>query len=136
LKILSALQLDGRASITTLAGQLGLSRATVQARLEYLKSSGVIRRFTIDVDNAVVQDRISAVMLVEVQGTRTSVVQRAMLILPEIISLHSTNGAWDLVAQIETSSLPEFDRVLRVVREISGVINSETCLLLDRARAD
>ena len=46
-------------------------------------------------------------------------------------SLHSTNGTWDLVAQIETVNLPEFDRVLREIREIKGVLNSETSLLLN-----
>ena len=54
--------------------------------------------------------------------------------MPEIVSLHTTNGTWDLIARVETTSLPEFDRVLREVREIRGVLNSETCLLLDTAK--
>jgi len=132
-RLIAALKLDGRASITTLAGQLGVSRATVQTRLNRLVSSGVIQRFTVELDAMGADDRIHAVMMIELQGNLARAVTRALRRMPEIVSLHTTNGAWDLVARIETPSLPEFDRVLREVREISGVLKSETCLLLDTA---
>ncbi|MGO8658564.1 Lrp/AsnC ligand binding domain-containing protein, partial [Rhizobium ruizarguesonis] len=47
-----------------------------------------------------------------------------------ISALHTTNGNWDLVADIRAASLADFDRVLREVRMIDGVANSETSLLL------
>ncbi len=131
--LLSALKSDSRASVTTLAGQIGVSRATVQTRLDRLVRTGVIRRFTIETANAADPERIKAVMLIELGGPVKRQVVRALNRLPEITALHSTNGAWDLVAQIETDSLPSFDRILNSVREISGVQNSETCLLLDQA---
>ncbi len=132
-RLISVLKKDGRASVTTLAGQLGVSRATVQTRMEKLIAGGVIQRFTIDLDATGSGDVISAVMMIEVQGNLARAVTSALRKLPEIASLHTTNGNWDLVARIETSNLPEFDRVLREVREISGVLNSETCLLLNAA---
>ena len=134
-QLLGLLKHDGRASVTTLAGTLGVSRATVQARIERLQRDGTIQRFTIDVGHGQVGDVVRAVMLVEVQGNLTRSVIRALRRLPEISDLHSTNGAWDLVAQVETSSLAEFDRTLRDVREIKGILNSETCLLLNSAQA-
>ena len=130
-KLVAALKLDGRASITRLAQILGQSRATVQARLDRLTSSGVIQRFTIDVDAAADADMIRAVMMIELEGVMTRSVTRLLKQMPAIVALHSTNGTWDLVAQIETVNLPEFDRVLREIREIKGVLNSETSLLLN-----
>nr|WP_246351919.1 Lrp/AsnC ligand binding domain-containing protein [Sphingobium subterraneum] len=59
----------------------------------------------------------------------TQVIQRLRGIA-EIRTLHTTNGAWDLVADIVTTSLSDFDRVLREIRMIDGVANSETSLLL------
>ena len=44
--------------------------------------------------------------------------------------MHTTNGAWDLVAEIQASSLAEFDIALREVRLIDGIANSETSILL------
>lgn len=134
-QLLALLKHDGRASVTTLSGQLGVSRATVQSRIDRLKANGSIQRFTIDIAHGQTGDVIRAVMLVEVQGNLTRSVIRALRRLPEISDLHSTNGAWDLVAQIETPNLAEFDRTLRDVREIKGILNSETCLLLNSAQA-
>ena len=130
-KLVAALKQDGRASITRLAQTLGQSRATVQARLDRLIGSGVIQRFTIDVDASADTDMIRAVMMIELEGVLTRSVTRKLKLMPAIVSLHSTNGTWDLVAQIETVNLPEFDRVLREIREIKGVLNSETSLLLN-----
>ncbi len=134
-RLIAALKKDGRASITTLAGLLGVSRATVQARMERLVSTGVIQRFTVELDTIGSLDLIRAVMMIELQGILARAVIRHLRNIPEIISLHTTNGTWDLVAQIEVANLVEFDRILRKVREISGVLNSETCILLDTAKA-
>lgn len=132
--LLAVLQQDGRASITTLAQQLGVSRSTVQTRLDRLISSGTIQRFTIETDAVGREDRIEAVMLIAVEGPRARSVTRALKRLPEIKALHTTNGKWDLIGWIETATLPEFDRVLREVREVPGVLNSETSLMLDTAK--
>ena len=129
-RLIFALKQDGRASVTTLAGVLGVSRATVQSRLERLVRTGVIRRFTIEVDAAAEVEVIRAVMMIEVAGKSTSQVIRRLRGLSELHKLHTTNGKWDLVAELRTDSLEDFDRVLREVRMIDGVENSETSLLL------
>ena len=130
-RLLAALKQDGRASITRLSQLLGQSRATVQARMEKLLSNGAIQRFTIDLAPELDVDLVRAVMMIELEGVRTRSVTRTLQFMPAITSLHSTNGTWDLVAHIETANLPEFDQVLREVREIRGVLNSETSLLLN-----
>ena len=71
-----------------------------------------------------------AIMLIELVGKSTTAAIRSLKGLPELVSLHTNNGAWDLVAEIRAASLADFDRVLPNVREISGVQNSETSLLL------
>ncbi|PTX57603.1 DNA-binding Lrp family transcriptional regulator [Litoreibacter ponti] len=132
--MIAHLKMDGRASITTLAGQLGVSRVTAQARLKRLVDSRVIRKFTVELGDARLDASIKAVMMVEVAGTHANAVVRRLRRMPEIDDLHTTNGVWDLVAFIEVASLPDFDRVLREVREIPGVTRSETSLMLDRAQ--
>ena len=69
-------------------------------------------------------------MMIEVVGKSTSQVIRRLRGLPQLHRLHTTNGKWDLVAEIRTDSLQAFDEVLREVRMIDGVSNSETSLLL------
>lgn len=130
--MLAELRRNGRASITELAGALGVSRATAKTRLDRLVDGGTIRRFTIDTD---LEDRqsIRAISTIELQGSMSRSVTRALHAIPEIEQLYATNGAWDLVAEINADSLPAFDRVLRQIRDTPGVLNSETSLLLNRA---
>ena len=130
-KLLLALKKDSRASVTTLSGEIGVARATIQASIKQLVEAGVIQRFTIDIDPLTERDLVRAVMSIEVQGVMTSTVIRALKRMPEIISLHSTNGIWDLVAQIETPDLMSFDLLLRRTREIEGILNTQTSILLN-----
>ncbi|RVQ66357.1 Lrp/AsnC family transcriptional regulator [Croceicoccus ponticola] len=128
--LIALLRQDGRAPVAKLADILGVSRATVQKRLDRLMQSGAILGFTIRAREPAGSDRVRAVMLVEVSGKSTDDVIRQMRGLPEIRALHTTNGAWDLVAEMEADDLARFDRVLREVRSIDGVLNSETSILL------
>ena len=131
-RLLAALKFNSRASLTELSQIVGVTRATLKLRLDRLISTGTIRRFTIETDRAD-KDVIRAVCTVELQGSMSRGVIRSLRAIPEITALYSTNGSWDLVAEIQTENLQGFDRVLRQIREISGVLNSETSLLLDIA---
>jgi len=75
-------------------------------------------------------DLIRAIGFIEIEGRSTDHVIRQLRGFPEVVSLHTTNGGWDLVAELRTSSLGEFDRVLARIRSVEGVVNSETSLLL------
>ena len=44
--------------------------------------------------------------------------------------VHTTNGRWDVIAEIGTATLEEFDDVLARIRRFDGVATSETSLLL------
>lgn len=129
-RIIAHLRSDGRASLATISTALGVARGTVQNRLDRLIATGTVLGFTVRVREDRDDLNIRAVMMVEVIGRSTTQVIRRLRGFPEIRALHTTNGNWDLVAEICASSLAEFDRVLREVRTIDGVANSETSLLL------
>jgi len=129
-ELISLLRADGRASLAVLAKQLGVSRGTVQNRLSRLLSTGALLGFTIRVREDYDSNTIRAIMLIEVVGKSTSQVIRVLRGIPELVTLHTTNGAWDLVAEVRTDNLSEFDRILGEVRVIEGVLNSETSILL------
>ncbi|TPW33469.1 Lrp/AsnC family transcriptional regulator [Martelella alba] len=129
-RLIACLREDGRASLSHLATRLGVARGTVQARLDRLIKTGTLAGFTVRVREDYDATSVRAVMMIEVVGKSTTQVIRRLRGLPEIHALHTTNGNWDLVADIRVSSLSDFDRVLREVRMIDGVANSETSLLL------
>lgn len=129
-ELISILREDGRAPISKLATILGVSRATVQSRLDRLQDSGAVLGFTIRAREDHGPDGVHAIMMIEVSGRSTTAVVKRLRGLPQLRSLHSTNGKWDLVAQLTADSLTDFDRVLREVRVVEGITNSETSILL------
>jgi DNA-binding Lrp family transcriptional regulator len=76
------------------------------------------------------QDPVRGLMMIAVEGRGTDRIIRQMNGLPEVRALHSTNGTWDLIAEIATQTLDEFDTVLGKIRKIDGIVRSETNLLL------
>lgn len=129
-RIIAHLRTDGRASLSKLADALGIARGTVQNRLDRLLQTGALLGFTVRVREDYDDLAVRAVMLIEVTGKSTTQVIQRLRGITEIRTLHTTNGHWDLVADIHAASLSDFDRVLREVRMIDGVANSETSLLL------
>jgi DNA-binding Lrp family transcriptional regulator len=129
-RIIAHLRVDGRASLSKLADALGVARGTVQNRLDRLLETGALLGFTVRIRDDYDDLSVRAVMMVEVIGKSTTEVIRKLRGITEIRTLHTTNGNWDLVADIRATSLFDFDRVLREVRMIDGVANSETSLLL------
>ncbi|MHC2454716.1 DNA-binding Lrp family transcriptional regulator [Rhizobium leguminosarum] len=129
-RIIAHFRADGRASLSKLSDALGVARGTVQNRLDRLMETGTLLGFTVRVREDYDVNAVRAVMMVEVVGKSTTQVIRKLRGLTEISALHTTNGNWDLVADIRAASLADFDRVLREVRMIDGVANSETSLLL------
>jgi DNA-binding Lrp family transcriptional regulator len=111
-----------------IAARIGVSRATAEKRVARMIDNGTILGFTVRARDEATTMR--AIMLIEVAGRTTSTVIRHLKELPELHTLHTTNGAWDLVAEIRVDTLADLDRVLREVRQIDGVQNSETSLLL------
>ena len=128
--LISLLRTEGRASISTLAKALKVSRGTVQNRLDRLLATGAIIGFTIRASASIDDGAIRAIMLIEITGKSTADIIKKLRGLPELQKVHTTNGAWDLVAEIQASSLADFDNVLREVRLIDGIANSETSILL------
>jgi DNA-binding Lrp family transcriptional regulator len=129
-QLLAVLRQDGRAAVSKLAAILDVTRGTIQTRLDRLLESGAVLGFTVRVREDHEDGAIRAVMMIEVAGKSTTTIVKKLRGLPELHSLHTTNGTWDLVAEIRASNLREFDRVLRDVRAIDGVLNSETSILL------
>ena len=128
--IIGILRTDGRAPMSKIAALLSISRATVQTRLDRLLETGAVLGFTVRLRQNEEGSAVRAIMSIAVAGKSTAAVIKSMHGLPEVQSLYTTNGAWDLVAEIRAENLQDFDRVLRLVRETEGVSNSETNILL------
>ncbi|MFT4088674.1 MAG: Lrp/AsnC family transcriptional regulator [Gordonia sp. (in: high G+C Gram-positive bacteria)] len=134
-RLLSLLRANGRESVVNLAKRLGVTRATVNSRLDKLVENGVIVGFSVQVRDPAAVSAVRAVMLIAVEGRNTREVIRSLRGIREIAALHTTNGRWDLIAEMSCENLAAFDDALGVIRGIDGIRDSETSILLSSATA-
>jgi DNA-binding Lrp family transcriptional regulator len=73
-------------------------------------------------------------MSVAVEGDKTRDVVRVLLGEPAVVSLHDTNGRWDLLAEVRAASIAELSEVLERVRKIKGIETTETSIHLQTFR--
>ena len=130
-RLLALLRDDARRSASSLAAALGVSRGTVQNRIARLLRGGAIQGFTVrlrlDAERA---GAVRAITTVEIHGRTAAGVLKALRGLPEVRALHTTNGRWDVVAELGAESLEALDRALNRIRMLAGVANTETSILL------
>lgn len=133
-RLLLSLKRDGRAALSELAADLGVTRATVRARINKLRASGEIAGFTVLTRADVAAQPVRGLMMLGIEGRGTERIVTALTRLPQVEAVHSTNGHWDLIVEIGTETLEVLDETLFAIRRMDGVARSETNLLLSSRR--
>jgi DNA-binding Lrp family transcriptional regulator len=132
--LISLLRQNARESVATLAGKLGVSRGTVTNRMDRLEREGLIVGYSVRLRPDVQPDVLRAWMSIEITGNDTRRVMASLLGEPGVAALHSTNGRWDLLAELQVASLEALSQVLERIRLIKGISNSETSIHLESFR--
>lgn len=129
-RLIALLRGDARLPIAKLASQAGISRATATARLEKLRREGIIAGFTVVLQSNVDTEGVRAITMIEIDGRQEENVTRRLMGMPEVRQLHTTNGRWDVVAEIEAANISALDDLLRAIRQVDGIANTDTSILL------
>jgi DNA-binding Lrp family transcriptional regulator len=132
-RLIAELRVNARATVPTLAKLLGVARGTVQTRMDRLIANGPIAGFTIRLKDHDATDRIRGIMLIELEGRHVKNTVAALRRNPGFAGLHTTNGLWDLIAEIEVLDMAEFNRLVSGIRIMDGISKSETHILLGPA---
>jgi DNA-binding Lrp family transcriptional regulator len=129
-RLIQMLRDNARLPTSTLAKRLGVSRGTVQNRIDRLMTAGVLLGFTVRLRGDAEDGAIRAITSLEVRSADTKAVVAALKRMPDVGRIHSTNGRWDLVVELNAADLSTLDRVLHEIRDVRGVSASETSILL------
>ena len=130
-RLLALLRADSRLSVASLAATLKVSRGTVQNRINrMLAPGGAIQAFTVRTRPEMEASRVRAIMGIAIEGERSGAVVKALRGYPEVAAIHTTNGRWDLIAELDTETLAEFSHTLDQIRLIDGIASTETSILL------
>jgi DNA-binding Lrp family transcriptional regulator len=134
-RLLAEPRRDGRATLSKLAARLAVSRAKVRARMERLTVRGEIAGFTVVTRSDTGQAPVRGLMMIGIEGRGTEKITAQLTGLPAVQAVHSTNGKWDLVAELGAQTLQELDEVLAAICNLEGVVTSETNLRPTTRRA-
>ena len=128
--LLSVLREDARASTADIARKLGLSRTTVQNRIARLEAQGVIRGYTVRIDDELERNRIRAHILITLRPKQMPSVVKTLQAMPEVRVLYSISGGFDLIAQAVAASVGEMDVLTDRIGAIDGVERTNSSIIL------
>ncbi|GGO50646.1 transcriptional regulator, AsnC family [Roseovarius pacificus] len=120
---------NARTPVATLARKLNLARTTVQARLERLENSGVIQGYTLRLSDSQ-RTPLRATALVSIEPRSAPAVLARLRSLPDVKTVHTTSGRFDLIVGIEAETTEALDDTLDRIGETRGVKGSESLIQL------
>lgn len=132
--ILRSLQTDGRQSLRSLAGQIGLSPAATTARVHALETQGVITGYQAVIDPAKLGRGMSALIRVTSASNTTKAVELTEQVAsehPAVRSIFRTLGDSDQVFYVEATDLQELDAL---VDDLGRYCATNTAMVVEHRR--
>lgn len=129
-QLISVMRGNARASTTELAQILGVSRSTVQKRLERLETEGVIAGYTVQLSSAYLDQEIKAHVMITVSPAMTADIIKAMEKLDGVRAIYSVSGPHDLIAEVAAMSVTELDKMIDDIIAIDGVERTVSSVIL------
>ena len=129
-QLLAVLRGNARASTTELAQILGVSRSTVQKRLERLETEGVIAGYTVQLSSEYLDQEIKAHVMITVSPRMTADIIKAMEAIDGVRAVYSVSGPHDLIAEVVAMSVTDLDTMIDHIIAIDGVERTVSSVIL------
>lgn len=113
--------------------RLGVARGTVQARLDRLEARGLITGWAPTLSPEALGYPVTAFLTLEIQQGVDGghvVVGRHLEAIPEVLEVHTTTGAGDLLARVVAASNADLQRVIDRVVAHPSIVRSSTVIAL------
>ena len=118
-RILQVLEEDGRASVSHIAREVGLTDNAVRHRLRRLRTSGVLRKVTVHVDPVQLGQRRAALVLLQLEHGTNLAPLRAH---PRLALVIATRGQFQAAALVVARDSDDLDQFLAdELRQMAGV---------------
>jgi len=129
--ILKELSKNARTPVTRIAKTLGISDVAVKKRMSKLEKSGVIRRYTLIIDNKRLDYNAVAYIGVNVQPDKILDVANYLRSKDNVTFVALTSGDHDLLVELWAKDSTQLSKELDSIRNITGVVNLYPAIILD-----
>ena len=134
LAILRLLIEDSRCTLQEIGAQVGLSATACWSRIRKLEASGVIRRYTVDVDKALLGWHDSVIVHVTLESHSEETLDRfgrELATIPEVVEAYLVSGDYDYYIRIAVRDTRDYERLLRErLYKIPGIRHSRSSFVL------
>ncbi len=140
LRILKALQGDGRLTNTELAEVVGLSQSPCLRRVRRLEADGYIRSYRAVLEREAVG--LSLTVFVEIKldtSSRSAAegLEQALAAMPEVVTCHMLSGESDCLAEVVVPSVKAYEELLNsVLRQLPNVRDIRSNIALKRVKSE
>ena len=128
--LLALLRENARAPTAELARRLGISRTTVQSRLQRLERRRAVVGYTVVVPDEAEAALVRAHVLITLAPRQTAAIDAALRRIPEVRVLHSVSGPFDLIAIVAAGSIGELDALIDRIVALDGVERTTSAIVL------
>ena len=130
-RLIDLLAARPRIGVLDASRRLGVARGTVQARLDRLRSRGIITGFGPDVEPAALGYRVTAFVTLEIRqaGGHDPVTDRLGLIA-EVLEAHTITGSGDMLCRVVARDNTDLQRVIDAIVDVPGVVRTSTVIAL------
>ncbi len=130
LKLLDLLREDARATTAALARKLGVARSTVQGRIARLEREQIIAGYTVRLGPGAAAPQVRAHVMIRVDPARARAVETALSRQKGVTALYTASGSYDFIAVVAEESTERLDTVIDAVRDLDGIVETNTAILL------
>lgn len=129
-QLIALLQKNARESNASLARKIGVSRATVQERLQRLETAGVIQGYSANINPQCLHKNIDAIVMILSENKAFKETLLELEKMPSIQTIHSLSGEWDWSIFVSVPSLEEFHQCITHINELVGVKSTVSHIIM------
>ncbi|WP_068088485.1 Lrp/AsnC family transcriptional regulator [Polycladidibacter stylochi] len=125
-KIINLLKQDSRRSLTEISAIIGLSRQTIQSRIQRLTDKQTIKRFTIEVDEKLTTKDDKVAFFIKIKNNACEKLYSSIKNWPELLYCYSLTGHIDMLVVIKAVSNDETERLRNKLYRHPSVVSVHT----------
>lgn len=128
--LLALLKEDTKRKYSELGTIVHLSPPAVHERVKKLERTGVIRKYTIDIDPGALGLAVHAFVRIHISRIPCEEMARALQTFPEVVECFSSAGEESMLIKVHTESPTQLETLLNRIRQMSGVERVQTSIIL------
>ena len=129
-QLLELLQINARESNASLARKIGVSRTTIQERIQRLEKAEIIKGYSVTLNPDKLHKNIQAIVMVLAENKSLKATFLELEHMPYILTIHSLSGEWDWSLFISAPNLDEFHLCITQINELAGIKSTVSHIIM------